>query len=141
MNPFAVCPPLPPSVLARTAWRLSPPGSFHYITLFFVLHLHYNIASFFPFIACVRQLLSATWYMHQQGIVHRDLKLENVVYETKKPDSDIFIIDYGLSKVEGGLRRFACCVFMMFCVLSLHDTMNSFCGRFFAFSPSMFSSA
>lgn len=45
------------------------------------------------------QLLSATWYMHQQGIVHRDLKLENVVYESKLQDSDIFIIDYGLSKV------------------------------------------
>lgn len=56
---------------------------------------------------CARQLLSATWYMHQQGIVHRDLKLENVVYESKKPDSDIFIIDYGLSKVgAGGARCF-----------------------------------
>ena len=45
------------------------------------------------------QLLSATWYMHLQGIVHRDLKLENVVYESKLQDADIFIIDYGLSKV------------------------------------------
>ena len=64
----------------------------------------------FPFIACVRQLLSATWYMHQQGIVHRDLKLENVVYESKKPDSDIFIIDYGLSKVGAATFVF---VFML----------------------------
>ncbi|CAM9623961.1 unnamed protein product, partial [Ectocarpus fasciculatus] len=47
----------------------------------------------------ISKLLSATWYMHQQGIVHRDLKLENVVYESTLPDSDIFIIDYGLSKI------------------------------------------
>ncbi|CAN0254397.1 unnamed protein product, partial [Ectocarpus sp. 12 AP-2014] len=47
----------------------------------------------------ITKLLSATWYMHQQGIVHRDLKLENVVYESTLPDSDIFIIDYGLSKI------------------------------------------
>lgn len=52
------------------------------------------------------QLLSATWYMHQEGIVHRDLKLENVVYESKHPDSDMFIIDYGLSKVGGGAALF-----------------------------------
>ncbi|CAM9965868.1 unnamed protein product [Ectocarpus sp. 4 AP-2014] len=47
----------------------------------------------------ITKLLSATWYMHQQGIVHRDLKLENVVYESTLPESDIFIIDYGLSKI------------------------------------------
>ncbi|CAM9116176.1 unnamed protein product [Scytosiphon promiscuus] len=47
----------------------------------------------------ITKLLSATWYMHQQGIVHRDLKLENVVYESKARDADIFIIDYGLSKI------------------------------------------
>lgn len=38
--------------------------------------------------------------MHQHGVVHRDLKLENVVYESTAPDADIFIIDYGLSKVR-----------------------------------------
>lgn len=47
----------------------------------------------------VTKLLSATCYMHEKGICHRDLKLENVVYESKAPDSDIFIIDYGLSKI------------------------------------------
>ncbi|CAM9097325.1 unnamed protein product, partial [Hapterophycus canaliculatus] len=47
----------------------------------------------------ITKLLSATWYMHQQGIVHRDLKLENVVYESKARDADIYIIDYGLSKI------------------------------------------
>ena len=43
--------------------------------------------------------MAATWYTHSEGIVHRDLKLENVVYESEAWDSDIYIIDYGLSKV------------------------------------------
>jgi calcium-dependent protein kinase len=30
--------------------------------------------------------------------VHRDLKLENVVYESNEPNSEIKIIDFGLSK-------------------------------------------
>lgn len=30
---------------------------------------------------------------------HRDLKPENFIYETKNPDSDIKIIDFGLSKI------------------------------------------
>lgn len=60
--------------------------------------LHLRLAAY--------QLLSATVYMHQKGICHRDLKLENVVYESKAADSDIFIIDYGLSKVStGGAER------------------------------------
>lgn len=35
--------------------------------------------------------------------MHRDLKLENVVYESKARDADIYIIDYGLSKVRHSL--------------------------------------
>ena len=85
-----------------------------------VTHLS-RIASFL-LIACIWQLLSATWYMHQEGIVHRDLKLENVVYESKKPDSDIFIIDYGLSKVKAA--------FVLLPVSTLHDKWLLWCLSF-----------
>lgn len=48
-------------------------------------------------------------YCHNKGIVHRDLKPENFLYETKEPDSDIKIIDFGLSKMfrtgNGGVNK------------------------------------
>ncbi|CAN0006261.1 unnamed protein product, partial [Laminaria digitata] len=58
--------------------------------------------------------------MHQQGIVHRDLKLENVVYESKVQDSDIFIIDYGLSKV---------------CVYTNEELMTDMVGTLYTMAP------
>ena len=38
-------------------------------------------------------------YCHAKGIVHRDLKPENFLYESKEDNSDIKIIDFGLSKI------------------------------------------
>jgi calcium-dependent protein kinase len=35
--------------------------------------------------------------MHKKGIVHRDLKPENVLFSTTDKDSEIKIIDFGLS--------------------------------------------
>jgi len=44
------------------------------------------------------QMLLAVNYIHSHGIVHRDIKLENFLYE--KPDSDFLkLIDFGFSKV------------------------------------------
>jgi len=47
----------------------------------------------------MQKLFWAVNYMHNSSIVHRDLKLENVIF-TKKDTStaDIKIIDFGLSK-------------------------------------------
>lgn len=44
------------------------------------------------------KLLSAIKYMHDHAIVHRDLKFENIMFESKQPDAEIKVIDFGLSK-------------------------------------------
>ena len=46
----------------------------------------------------VEQILRALAYMHGRGIVHSDLKLENVLFESKKLGATIRLIDFGLSK-------------------------------------------
>merc|ERR1712217_383861 len=44
------------------------------------------------------QMLLAVNYIHSHGIVHRDLKLENFVYDAKGSDY-LKLIDFGFSKV------------------------------------------
>ena len=46
----------------------------------------------------VKQMLSALRYIHKQGIIHRDLKLENFLFSSDRPDSELKMIDFGLSK-------------------------------------------
>ena len=49
------------------------------------------------------QILRPINYCHQNGIAHRDIKPENFIFETKDEDSDLKIIDFGISKfVKGG---------------------------------------
>jgi len=43
-----------------------------------------------------RQVLSALAYMHAQGVVHRDLKLENIMYATKD-SQHVKLIDLGFA--------------------------------------------
>ena len=45
-----------------------------------------------------KQIITAISYCHNQGICHRDLKLENVLFLTSQEDSPIKIIDFGLSQ-------------------------------------------
>lgn len=46
----------------------------------------------------MKQLISALEECHGQGIIHRDLKLENVLFETKAR-ARIKIVDFGISGV------------------------------------------
>ena len=43
-------------------------------------------------------MLSAVRYLHQQGIAHRDIKLENFLFEQPGMHSPLKLIDFGLSK-------------------------------------------
>lgn len=46
----------------------------------------------------VKQMLSSIRYLHSKNIVHRDLKLENFLFSSNGPDSELKMIDFGLSK-------------------------------------------
>ena len=45
----------------------------------------------------LKMILHGVAHLHQNGIVHRDLKLENLLYKTEQPDSEVVIIDFGLA--------------------------------------------
>ena len=40
-------------------------------------------------------------YLHGYGIVHRDLKLENILMSDKSPSAIPKLVDFGLSKIIG----------------------------------------
>ncbi len=45
----------------------------------------------------VFKIVKAIYYSHLEGITHRDLKLENIMFENTSDDAQIKIIDWGLS--------------------------------------------
>eukprot|EP01041_Mallomonas_annulata_P004568 gene4568-9079_t len=51
-------------------------------------------------VACklVHTILGAVRFCHERHIVHRDLKLENFLFENESPDSELKLIDFGLSQ-------------------------------------------
>lgn len=55
-------------------------------------------------LSCLRQILGATAYCHARGVIHRDLKPDNILYASKAADSAIKIIDFGLADFLQRLR-------------------------------------
>mmetsp|Transcript_50417 Transcript_50417/g.117679 ORF Transcript_50417/g.117679 Transcript_50417/m.117679 type:complete len:568 (-) Transcript_50417:94-1797(-) len=55
----------------------------------------------------VRQMLLAVNYLHSHGIVHRDLKLENFLYD-KLGSDHLKLIDFGFSKVWDPTVKMQC---------------------------------
>ena len=52
------------------------------------------------------KMIGAILYCHEQGVCHRDVKLDNFVYESDAADAELKLIDFGLSHVlvHGGER-------------------------------------
>ena len=63
------------------------------------------------------QLLSAVSYCHENGIVHRDLKIENVLIDTK---GDVKLVDFGLSNFYDP-----------------SDKLKTFCGSLYFAAPEL----
>ena len=47
------------------------------------------------------QLATALYYLHSFGVAHRDLKPENILMVSDDEESDLKIVDFGLSKIIG----------------------------------------
>lgn len=47
------------------------------------------------------QIASALYYLHSYGIAHRDIKLENILMSETSDDSELKLVDFGLSKILG----------------------------------------
>ena len=58
--------------------------------------------------ACIimEQIFRGLLYLHKNNIVHRDIKPENIVFRNNSYDSEIVIIDLGMSsKITGGIHK------------------------------------
>jgi len=45
----------------------------------------------------VEKMLSAVLYCHHHGVVHRDIKLDNFIYENEAEDAELKLIDFGFA--------------------------------------------
>ena len=49
----------------------------------------------------VKSLLEAVQHLHSRDIVHRDIKAENILFESAKEGAPIKLIDFGLARTHG----------------------------------------
>jgi len=53
----------------------------------------------------IEKMLSAVLYCHHHGIVHRDIKLDNMMYEDEREDAELKLTDFGFARaVRPGLE-------------------------------------
>ena len=73
------------------------------------LYDYVNSAQYTERQACniFHSVVKAIQYCHTRGIAHRDLKLENFLFENKKPGAHIKLIDFGLSAKYAGQTHIA----------------------------------
>ncbi|KAJ8600816.1 hypothetical protein CTAYLR_006417 [Chrysophaeum taylorii] len=53
----------------------------------------------------VGMIVDAIDYMHVHGVVHRDIKFENVLFVSKAFESEVMVIDFGLAKANYAAKR------------------------------------
>ena len=53
----------------------------------------------------IHSLAAGLYYLHSYGIIHRDLKPENILMVNNTSESDVKIMDFGLSKIVGPADR------------------------------------
>ncbi|KAK9474867.1 kinase-like domain-containing protein [Dipodascopsis tothii] len=53
----------------------------------------------------VWQVLKALEYLHTNDVVHRDLKLDNILLVSASPGTRVVLVDFGISKCMRGVRR------------------------------------
>ncbi len=49
----------------------------------------------------IHSLATALYYLHSYGIIHRDLKLDNIMTVDETEDCEVKLVDFGLSKIVG----------------------------------------
>ena len=48
----------------------------------------------------LRMILKGVSYLHDNGITHRDVKLENILFKSEREDSQVVITDFGLAHIQ-----------------------------------------
>jgi serine/threonine protein kinase len=52
-----------------------------------------------------REIMGALEALHDQNILHLDIKPENILLESREPDAKVFVTDFGLSKFSSDLAK------------------------------------